>query len=539
MRKIKAKVNARLLAKAERLFTGTLDGRVIEILQNARRAGATEVVISNSDGVVTVRDNGSGIEDFAKLVDLGGSGWDAAFEQSEDPAGVGIFCLAGKNVTIRSRGMRTTIDGDGWLGKAITVVYDDEAVDGMELQFDDEPWTLSVVEPHAVFCGMEVKVDGRKCEKLSFVSKAAQHYPQLGCRIEARGHDQMEDWHDYWRRRHCPGNVLVNFHGQVVSCECRPMNEHSVGFLVELTGEPTSIRLMLPARTQLVENEAFKQLGAAMEVEGFRHFQRQGHHRLPYADFLRARELGVELPEATPEFDVGLLSGDTPEPVAVTMPKGFPLSRCYRLSPTIAADGLDPEANAHLLGALGKPERPFVPVWISDRYDGYSWAKLATIDRVDVELGKRIGALSVDQGGLECFDSVEVTCNTSDGQAYSSPVCMATLHGRGNTPRVALTPAARQRVYAPEVWFHLGGYEDGGDTYFAQSSRVSDALDDFWLLIDGPDEPFRSGLMRSLNSFAPGWRSFSVKADGVVKVVLADGSRKTITPPRRAASKAG
>ena len=43
MQTIQAKVSKRLLSKADRLFTGTLDGRVIEVLQNARRAGATEV----------------------------------------------------------------------------------------------------------------------------------------------------------------------------------------------------------------------------------------------------------------------------------------------------------------------------------------------------------------------------------------------------------------------------------------------------------------------------------------------------------------
>ena len=53
MQTIQAKVSRRLLAKAERLFTGTLEGRVIEILQNARRAGATEVEIINQDGVLT------------------------------------------------------------------------------------------------------------------------------------------------------------------------------------------------------------------------------------------------------------------------------------------------------------------------------------------------------------------------------------------------------------------------------------------------------------------------------------------------------
>lgn len=69
MQTIQARVNPRLLTKASRLFTGTLQGRIIEILQNARRAGATKVEIINQDGHVTVQDNGSGIEDFSRLLE--------------------------------------------------------------------------------------------------------------------------------------------------------------------------------------------------------------------------------------------------------------------------------------------------------------------------------------------------------------------------------------------------------------------------------------------------------------------------------------
>lgn len=90
MKTIQAKVNPRLLSKASRLFTGTLAGRIIEILQNARRAGANHVQITNTNGIVTVRDDGRGIEDFEKLLDLGGSGWEEKLEASEDPAGVGL-----------------------------------------------------------------------------------------------------------------------------------------------------------------------------------------------------------------------------------------------------------------------------------------------------------------------------------------------------------------------------------------------------------------------------------------------------------------
>jgi len=80
METIRAKVNRRLLEKADRLFTGTLAGRVIEILQNARRAGATQVDITNEEGWVMVRDNGKGIEDFSKLLDMGGSDWGEGVE---------------------------------------------------------------------------------------------------------------------------------------------------------------------------------------------------------------------------------------------------------------------------------------------------------------------------------------------------------------------------------------------------------------------------------------------------------------------------
>jgi hypothetical protein len=92
MKTIQAQVNPRLLTKASRLFTGSLSGRIIEILQNARRAGATNVEIINKDSYVTVRDNGRGIADFAQGCSIwAGSGWEDTFEESEDPAGVGTI----------------------------------------------------------------------------------------------------------------------------------------------------------------------------------------------------------------------------------------------------------------------------------------------------------------------------------------------------------------------------------------------------------------------------------------------------------------
>ena len=321
METIQAQVSERLLSKASRLFTGTLEGRVIEVLQNSRRAGATQVDIANKDGVVTVRDNGSGIDDFSKLLSLGDSDWDEAMESSEDPAGVGVFCLAPREVTICSGNRKVCITEKAWTGEPVDLQENNDFVQGTILIFKDESWQLVTVEKHAVFSGLTVTVDGKECAKEAFCSENAALYPALGCKIEIRERRTLNRWHQAFRTWHYSRDTLVNFHGQVVAFSYSPVSETELDFLVDMTEEPTGIRLMLPARTRLVENKAFEELKAAIEIEGYRFIQRRGSHKLPFKEYKRARELGIKLPEAEPVFYAGLLSGDTPEPIEVTMPK--------------------------------------------------------------------------------------------------------------------------------------------------------------------------------------------------------------------------
>ena len=427
MQTIQAMVNPRLLSKANRLFTGTLEGRIIEVLQNARRAGATKVEIINQDSYVTVRDNGRGIEEFARLLDLGGSGWEDALEVSEDPAGVGLFCLAPREVTIRSNGQIATISGDDWTGKPVEIQNDPQPVQETLLRFQDEEWTSAAVDCNAVFSGMDVTVDGTPCPKMPFISDQARSHPELGCCIEVRESTHLDPWHNSCKRdRYHTDNVLVNFHGQVVAFDCHPVSEHHLHFLVDMTGEPTGIRMMLLARTRLVEDEAFEELKKALEMEAYRYLERRGHHRLPYKEYLRARELGIELPEAKPTFSVGLLSGgDPPAPVEVALPKDFPLAKCYRFDPNFKDGEESDEANVHLLAALGKFEKPFIPVSIHGRYDGYSWAKLPIIGKVEVSIGREFHSGWLWAGTLTCVDSIAITAHASDGRVFSSKVCMA------------------------------------------------------------------------------------------------------------------
>ncbi len=163
METIQAQVSTRLLSKASRLFTGTLEGRIIEILQNSRRAGATHVNIINKDGFVTVCDNGGGIDDFSKLLNLGDSDWDDAMEKAEDPAGVGVFCLAPREVTICRGNRKVCITEKAWTGKPVAVTQNGDSIKGTVLAFKDEPWEFDIVEKHAVFTGLTVTVDGKQC----------------------------------------------------------------------------------------------------------------------------------------------------------------------------------------------------------------------------------------------------------------------------------------------------------------------------------------------------------------------------------------
>ena len=536
METIQATVNQRLLTKASRLFTGSLQGRIIEILQNARRASATKVEIVNEDGLVVVRDNGTGIGDFTRLLDLGDSGWEDALEASEDPAGVGIFCLAPREVTLRSNGRIITISGDGWTGAPVKIHEDADPMKGTALRFEDEPWDRSAVELNAVFCGMSVIVDGQDCVRLPFVSEQAAHHPQLGCRIEVCECQDLNPWHHSCKRERWHwANVIVNFHGQAVAFDYHPVSEHGLHYLVDMTDEPTGIRLMLPARTRLIENEAFVVLKTAMEREAYHYLQQRGHHRLPYKEYLRASELNIYLPEAKPTFTAGLLTGESPEPIEVEMPKDFPLAKCYCLDPGFPGEGTD-EANVHLLAALGEFKERFVPVDIKQCYDGYSWAALKTITTVEVTVGKTLHEFWLWSGNIICVDSLEIHVHTSDGRAWSSPVCMAIQPAPEDRERswceeqVLVTPEARDHLNPSDIWFHLGGWCDEGDTYDTQFEQFEEDLDRFWAQLIGPDENLRQRILAALDNLTD-WKEVTISPDGKVVIHFNNGSERTIEPP--------
>jgi hypothetical protein len=403
--------------------------------------------------------------------------------------------------------------------------------------FGDDPWIFEVVEKHAVFTGLKVTVDGRECAREPFVSERATPHPELGCRIEVRAQTKLSQWHGYWKQNWHADIVLVNFHGQVVAFTYAPVGEY-LQYLVDLTGEPTGIRMMLPARTRLVENEALKLLQAALEKEAFQYIQRRGSHQLKFQEYCRAKELGIELPEAEPAFTVGLLSGEPTEPVEVTKPDDWPLAKCYRLSPACRAESEHNEANVHLLSALGKCENPFIVVEISSDYDGYRWAKLPVVDRVEVLIGKELARQYLCCETLVAVESLEITAYTSDGRIFSSAVPMAIREvpqqdgrQRWTTIDVLVTLAARQELTPSDIWFHLGGWSEDGDTYDTQLESFEKELNLFWADLMGPGEYLRLRLLECLAQFHLNWQAVNIEASGKVWINYKDGTAQMLQPP--------
>jgi hypothetical protein len=377
---------------------------------------------------------------------------------------------------------------------------------------------------------MQIIVDGKRCVKEEFCSKAAVNYPELGCKIEVRPNGKLSKWHQHFNQYAYRSEAMLNFHGQIVVFSYSPMEEHEMRFLVDMTGEPTGIRLMLPARTQLIANEALEKLKNAIEIEVYRYIQRRGTHKLPFKDYHRARQLGILLPESTPVFDVGTLSGDILEPVEVTKPDDFPLEKCYRICEKLTKHESH-NIDIHLLAALGTFKELFVPVRIPEEYDGYNWAKLPLVESVKVLFGKKLGDGDLFSMPVIAVDSIHIIVHTSDGKVFRSDVSMAIRDAAKRSPTwydhtVYLTPDSRKQLDTAQVWFHCGGWNDDGDTYDTKLQSFEEELAMFWSGIFGPGEYLYPKLVSAMWGINLEWQKVTFDADGTLKILLKDGTEQ-------------
>jgi hypothetical protein len=302
---IRTTVGQSIIGKVGRLFNGTATDVLNELLQNARRAGATEVDIDrifSDDGLILrVRDDGRGIADSAKFLALGDSGWDETIARSEGPAGMGAFSLAGRHVTVRSRpdgaaaGWQVTIPPSAWETADPLPIETSTIELGTEIEIHvPNSWTVlldEVIESVSTYYPVRVCFDGKPQARADFLNGAISVEEWNGCRIGV-----FKDRFDIGKER-------VNFHGLTVPCRFKSISEvdgcHQWQVRVDIVDAP-ELQLVLPARKEMVENDALDDLRHACTKAIFRTIAREGHHRLSFQNWQLAHDLGIPLPEAAP-----------------------------------------------------------------------------------------------------------------------------------------------------------------------------------------------------------------------------------------------
>lgn len=173
--RLTAKVGAKALRNADKYFTGDMGPIAIEILQNARRAGATRVDVTVTDaGGVTFKDDGRGLarEDAGVLLTFGGSANSADVEFREDPAGMGFFCLAGRRVEVASRDWTMVIPPRAMTGDEDALLSSSASpIDGLSVSFDAKTTkaeAVAKIADSAKHMPMAVAINGEPVRHVPF-----------------------------------------------------------------------------------------------------------------------------------------------------------------------------------------------------------------------------------------------------------------------------------------------------------------------------------------------------------------------------------
>ncbi|MBU2769496.1 hypothetical protein HAP94_25865 [Acidithiobacillus ferrivorans] len=156
---VKINVNEKALLSNLKMAFATGTTWVTELLQNARRAGATQIriVLKPELKVLTIWDDGKGIADMQNLFSIAESGWDETILSEEKPYGMGFLsCLfACEKVQINSNKQQ------------VSVVTKDA------IAFDD----IHVV-PHQMVEGTFIRMEGvTNMPSLQFLKDAVKGFP--------------------------------------------------------------------------------------------------------------------------------------------------------------------------------------------------------------------------------------------------------------------------------------------------------------------------------------------------------------------------
>ncbi|MDA3857437.1 MAG: hypothetical protein PF480_04195 [Roseovarius sp.] len=298
------------ISKVSRLFNATLDDIFAELFQNARRAGATQISVSQIDypdigPVICLIDDGPGLNDPKDLFTLGQSAWDDHVQSLEDAAGMGFFSLAGRRVRIFAQKQGTS---QSWMidaqpesfGGAVPIICNEGPAnhDGTTILIAAKANDSYVAAANhaARYLPLEVMVDDVLVERKDFLADA----------------DHIEEWNGIRIGIYERGpvgfrnNETVNFHGVTLYGRLPSVGQefHRSYYARLDVIQCTRLKLVLPARKDIVDNAFMDELRTHISTIFYRLIKAAGPHSLSYDNFKRGAELGITLSPAAMQLRV-------------------------------------------------------------------------------------------------------------------------------------------------------------------------------------------------------------------------------------------
>jgi len=126
---VRASINERKFFESMKHLFASSYSVLGELMQNARRAGASRIdfMVDVEQKTATVQDDGCGVDDFNVLIALCESGWSEQVQLTDKPFGMGLFSLffAAEAVTFRSSGRSLKVGLDDIINKRELVIQPD------------------------------------------------------------------------------------------------------------------------------------------------------------------------------------------------------------------------------------------------------------------------------------------------------------------------------------------------------------------------------------------------------------------------------
>ncbi|HET9281225.1 MAG TPA: ATP-binding protein [Candidatus Angelobacter sp.] len=306
---IRAEVHQGILAKADRLFRNDDAGVWVELLQNVRRAGASCVDVTIADSQsgpdtcnITIHDNGRGISDFHTLLSLGGSGWDGETQTKEDPAGMGFFALCRSEVQVQSGNRTVNLSPAVFLGQRDAEVREvANSVQGTRICFarnSSKSALITSLQEVSEFCPLAVFLDGEQLPQHDLLDGARHREVIDGIEV-GFATAFTHRWSTYHDKNWNFYGALIGYPMAGIEGFFPPEKVSPVSLYARFNVLETSrIKLQLPDRRAIIEDEFLKSFLRKARAAAYRFFEKQDRHALPFKNWREAKELGILLPES-------------------------------------------------------------------------------------------------------------------------------------------------------------------------------------------------------------------------------------------------